>query len=432
MNRHLRIALIGLLIVAMPGTGIWLASPRTAAAVGRTLHLDKALTWVSGTPTTSSESNESFDESWEPVPDAFPPFNAPGSVVVEHSVGETPYPVAVTYTPSQVMRWAYERSPEGRLIESEIQAVMRAIDPKDKDACCAARLIRNVLSEVALARRADDATHAIVAYHKLIAANLAVTKIDEAIAIQDRLIAMSDEAERLELPDGDPLKLRQARLELLDLKSQQRFNGLKLRQELSRLTGRDEAEVALAIMIAPLPEQAPDVVAGEMVATALAQRHDLRAVAVLCRDLNSCNIDAARLLMGIVSPGVGLSLATAAKGLFSCLKDDPSDNDLNARRRQCSQLHESLKTIIRNETLQTVLDVRAVNKRLELMDQRIALTVERLDQTRGAVRLDESPVGSDLLVELELFELQGLRIGLQKDLALAMDNLDHVRSMPLP
>ena len=429
MNRKLRIVLIGLFIIVTPGTGFWLASTRTAEALGRTLKLDRALTWVSSGD-SELRPGESIESEWDREFEVIPSDN--DVVVVESSPPSTAASIAVTYTGPQVMHWAYERSPEAGLIESEVDAVMRGVDPKDKDAVCAACLIRNVLAEVALARRADDAAHAITAYHKLIAATEAMSIADQAITVQDRLIGMSDEAERLELPDGDPLKLRQSRLELLDLKSQQRFNTFKLRQELSRLTGREESEVALAIMVETLPVQAPSIIAGEAVTTALAQRHDLRAVAVLCREMNACNIDAARLLMGVVSPGAGLSLASAAKGLFSCLKDDTSDNDLQSRRRQCKQLYKSLQVVIRNETLQAVLDVRAAGKRLELIDQQITIAGERLDQTRGAIRLDESPAGSDLLIELELKQLQGKRIGIQKDLAVAMDDLDHARSTPLP
>jgi hypothetical protein len=184
-------------------------------------------------------------------------------------------------------------------------------------------------------------------------------------------------------------------------------------------------------MIDSLSIIAPDLVAGLAVETALAQRHDLNAVKVLCRDLRGCNLDAARLLMGIVNPGVGLSIATAAKGLFSCLKEDRSDNDLNARKRQCQQLDESLSVIIRNETLQAVLDVRAAGARLKLIDQQIEIARERLEQTRGAIRIDEAAPGSDLLIKLKIAELVGERIGIQKDLSLAIDDLDHARSMPL-
>lgn len=407
MNRHLRTGWIGVLVLVIPMMAFWIAAPRAAESFLN----QPAHPVSSGMDSLGSEF----------------PMDASSTLATEIP---SSYEV-VTYTGNQVMQWAYDRSPEAGLIESEIDAVMRNVDPKDPDSCCSARLIRDVLTEVALARRADDATHAIVAYHKLVAATEAHAKAEQAIRVQDRLIAMADEAERLELPDGDPLQLRQARLELLDLKSQQRFNTFKLRQELSRLTGRSEAEVATAVMIDALPVMAPDVIAGLAVETAIAQRHDLKAVSVLCRELRSCNLDAARLLMGIVSPGVGLSLATAAKGLFSCLKEDHSDDDMYARKRQCKQLNQSLSVVIRNETLQAVLDVRAAGARLKLIDQQIVIAHERLQHTRGAIRIDEAVPGSDLLIELKIAELEGKRIAIQKDLALAIDDLDHAQSMPL-
>jgi hypothetical protein len=333
----------------------------------------------------------------------------------------------MTYTFDDVTRWASDHSPAANLIESESVAVTRGINTNDPDGCCAARLVQNVMREVALARRSDSVLQAAVAYHKLVAATQAVKMADDAIAAQDKLIALATEAERLGLPYANPLKLRQTRLDLLDLKTEQSFGALKLRQELSRLTGRSESEVATATMSDALPVQAPSIVAGDAVATALTQRHDLRAIQILCRDLNRCNLDAARLLMGTLSPGVGLSLATAATGMLKCFKEDTTENDLNARRCQCQELQDSLQAVIRNETLQAVLDVRSAGARLKLVDEQLQLASERLDETRGKIHIDEATPGSDLVVELEIYQLRGDRLARQKDLAVAIDNLNHAQ-----
>jgi len=408
MNRHSRIVFIVVLVATTPGVMLLLAKSRAAeSTVNR---------WLPGGLTLAN------------------PLSATELVVessAESTVDEKLPPPVISYTVSDVQRWAYARSPEANLIEAEIKAVMRAVDPKDPESCCSALLIRDVLREVALARRADDAMHAAVAYHQLLAAMAASGFVDEALRSQDELISIAEQAERLNLPDGDPLKLQQARVELLDLKSQQRFTELKLRQELSRLTGRDEAEVAIAVMVDSLPTAAPTIVAGQAVQTALAQRHDLKAVTILAARLNTCNLDAARLLMGIVSPGVGLSLATATKGLFSCLKEDHSDDDLGDRRRQANNLVESLRHVIRNETLQAVLDVRAASARLKLIDEQIAIAEDRLDRTEGNIKLANSSPGSDLLIQLQIAELEGQRVGIMKDLALALDELDHARGMAI-
>ncbi|EMI45502.1 hypothetical protein [Rhodopirellula sp. SWK7] len=433
MSKYRRFGLLCLLAMVVPSLGWRYLSPPAAQALG------VPLSWVglSGDGGESDMMSLDLGHSVETLDLAVPHAEVlPSSVEVLGSsighgvVGEVVSGPAM-YTQSQVMKWAYDRSPEAALIEAEVNAVIRGIDPKDPDACCSARLIRNVLREVALARRYDDATHAAVAYHKLIAATEAVAVAEQAIGTADRLISMADQAERLEIPDGDPLKLRQARFDLVALKTEQSFNALKLRQELSRLTGRAEAEVATAVMMDPLPVEARPIVAGEVVATALVQRRDLRAVQVLCRELRSCNIDAARLLMGLVSPGVGMSLATASKGLFQCLKEDRSDDDLNARRRQCSQLCQSLEVVIRNETLQAVLDIRSAAARLKIVDQQLQLAKQRLDETRGRIKIDEETPGTDLALELEIFEIRGNRISLQKDLVLALDDLDHATSAPV-
>ena len=442
MGKTYHFGLLCIVAIVGPSLGWWCSSPRAAQALG------VPLAWVglagdsnSGSPgIISVEPGVPVETIRLSEPDNGMP-RPPGEVLNpsfniipgESNVGESNVVLQpAMYTQNQVMRWAYERSPEARLIEAEIDAVMRGVDPKDPDQCCSARLVRNVLEEVALARRHDDATHAAVAYHKLLAATQAVVFAAEAVATTDRLISMADEAERLEIPDGDPLKLRQTRGKLRGLETEHSFHSLKLRQELSRLTGRSESEVGTAIMTDALPHDAPAIIAGEAVSMALAQRHDLRAVETLCRELGSCNVDAARLLMGIVSPGAGLSLATAAKGLFQCLKDDKSDDDLNARRRQCRQLNDSLKIIIRNETLQAVLDVRSAAARLKLIDEQLNLAAQRHQKTSDRIKIDEAEPGSDLAIELELTELGGNRLQIQKELILALDDLNHAKGKPIP
>lgn len=342
----------------------------------------------------------------------------------DRSVAASPI-ASMTYTYDDITRWASDHSPGANLIESESAAVTRRINTNDPEGCRAARLVQNVLRELALARRSDSVRQAAVTYHKLIAATNAVNMANDAIAVQDKLIAFATEAERLDLTDANPLKLRQTRLDLVDLKTEQSFGALKLRQELSRLTGRSEAEVAAATMSDTLPDHAPSIGAGEAVATALIQRHDLRAIQILCRDLNRDTLDAGRLLMGTLHPGVGLSLATAATGILTCFQEDTSDNDLHARRCQCQRLQESLRAVIRNETLQAVLDVRSAGARLQLVDEQLQLAAERLDETRGRIRIDEATPGSDLVVELEIYQLRGDRLARQMDLAVAIDDFNH-------
>lgn len=414
------------LFVAVLPLGLvgWCVSPHAAQALGM------PLAWANGIHSASMHKASSTDD--DRLTDASR-LNEPDSAEFGASIAQTLVPMsepqvfATTYTLYDVTQWAYDHSPAASLMESEAAAVVRGIDTSDADGCCAAWLIQNVLREVALARRSDSATEAAIAFHKLVAATQAVNVAEEAIVVQDKLIAFAAEAERLDIPDANPLKLRQTRLDLVDIKTEQSFNGLKLRQELSRLTGRSEVEVATAVMVELLPTEAPSIVAGDVVATALLQRHDLRAVQILCKDLKRCNLDAARLLMGAISPGVGLSLATAATGILKCLKEDNTDNDLNARRCQCQELQDSLRGVIRNETLQAVLDVRCAGARLKLVDEQLLLASARLDETRGKIKIDEATPGSDLMVELEIHQLRGNRLALQKDLAIAIDNLNHAQ-----
>lgn len=414
-----------LFVTALPlGLVVWCASPHAAQAIGMPLASADRVHDASTSTTSSLDDSRLAHSSQRIERDTA----ERGAIIDSNLLSMVePQSFSTAYTLHDVTQWAYNHSPAAALIESEASAVVRGIDTSDADGCCAAQLIQNVLREVALARRSDSATEAAIAFHKLVAATQAVILADEAIAVQDKLITLAAEAERLDIPDANPLKLRQTRLDLVDVKTEQSFNGLKLRQELSRLTGRSETEVATAVMADSLPTEAPPIIAGDAVATALVQRNDLRAAQILCRDLKRCNLDAARLLLGTLSPGAGLSLATAATGILKCLKEDNTDNDLNARRCQCQEIQRSLQSVIRNETLQALLDVRSAGARLSIVDEQILLASERLDETRGKIQIDEITPGSDFIVELEIYQLRGDRLTLQKDLAVAIDNLNHAQ-----
>lgn len=443
MIPYRRFGLAFVVTILAPTVACWYASPHAAQALG------VPLAWAGVVSDADALASSTLGSNAPPGGNDAPGGNeAPGINDIAHAIrasalgslepsdlmGITSPPdrsvaaspiASMTYTYDDVTRWASDHSPAANLIESESVAVTRSINTNDPEGCRAARLVQNVLRELALARRSDSVRQAAVTYHKLIAATNAVNMANDAIAVQDKLIAFATEAERLDLPDANPLKLRQTRFDLLDLKTEQSFGALKLRQELSRLTGRSEAEVAAATMSDTLPDHAPSIGASEAVATALIQRHDLRAIQILCRDLNRDNLNAGRLLMGTLHPGVGLSLATAATGMLKCFQEDTSDNDLHARRCQCQRLQESLKAVIRNETLQAVLDVRSADARLQLVDEQLQLAAQRLDDTRGRIHIDEAAPGSDLVVELEIYQLRGDRLARQMDLAVAIDDFNH-------
>ncbi|MEM6980064.1 MAG: hypothetical protein AAF539_10390 [Planctomycetota bacterium] len=340
----------------------------------------------------------------------------------------------IVYELNQVRDWAANYSPEAALLDSESRAVMCNVDPKDEESCCSARLIQSVLCELALGRRADDAFAAAKAYHQLIAATEGQRIAQQALATQMELVAMAETAASLDIRDGDVMKLNQDRIDLVQAELAQSFSIRKLRQELARVTGRDESEAAVARPIDFLPTTAEPIDTGVAVATALAQRHDLRAVANLCQRMNRCNLPAARQLLGAVSPGVGLSLASLSgkKGLFGCLKDDHSDDDLATRRRQCRDLHRSLSRTIRNQVLQAILDVRLAHKKTQLAFERLELAERRFDAASVKLRIEKAMPGTDVIAELELIQMQGEVVKTQLELALAVDTLHNVRNDPIP
>nr|WP_236696103.1 hypothetical protein [Rhodopirellula islandica] len=340
----------------------------------------------------------------------------------------------VSYTRQQVMQWAHQHSPEANMIDQESRSVACGVDCEDEAAVCQLRLIRSVLAEIALGRRADDAADAAKAYDRLVAAQLGKRIAQQGIEVQNRLIDLANEADRLGVPDGNVLQLQQAKLVWQDMEIQQSFATQKLRQELARRTGRPESEVAVAVTVDDLQPAASagSVDAGTSVGTALANRNDLKAVKQLCAGMRTCNLSSARQLIGALSPGAGLAIASATgKSLFSCLSSDSNASDLNCRRQQCSLLQESLAEVVRNETLQAVLDVRLANARLGLIDRQLQWAQERLEETQAAIELDQQPVGSDDLIRLELEKLRGDQLARQLDVSLAITEWKRVQGIVL-
>lgn len=353
------------------------------------------------------------------------------TVVVESLTEPVSAESSISYTRQQVMQWAYQNSPEANMIDQESRAVACGVDCDDDDAVCQLRLIRSVLAEIALGRRSDDAADAAKAYDRLLAAQLGKQIARQGIDVQNRLIDLANEADRLGVPDGNVLQLQQAKLVWQDMEVQQTFATQKLRQELARRTGRPESEVAIAVTIDSL-QSTESVDAGSSVAIALENRNDLKAAKQLCAGMRTCNLSSARQLMGALSPGAGLAIASATgKKLFSCFSPDSNTSDLNCRRQQCSLLRESLSDVIRNETLQSVLDVRLANARLGLIDRQLQWAEERLAETTAAIELDQQPVGSDDLIRLELAKLRGDQLARQLDVSLAITEWKRVQGIVL-
>lgn len=349
----------------------------------------------------------------------------------------TDQPVGVGYSLNQVRQWAADHSPEGNLLDSEAKAIRCNVDPHDEESRCSAALMSSVLTELALGRRADDAELAAKAYHQWIAATEGLAVARAALVTHDELVSLAEKAEELEIPDGDVLKLRQEHFVLLDAETQQRFAIPKLRQELSRLTGRPESEAATAFPIENLPESAAPIDASTAVVAAIAQRHDLRAIGNLCQKMNTCSLPAARQLLAAINPGVGLSLAAAAGGgggggLLGCLKKDDDTQDLAARKRQCVEIRESLEGQIRNETLQAVLDIRLAAARVEIAIAQWDVARTRVADAKDRIGIAQAPPGTDLVIELEAARLRGEVIRRKLDLALAIDELAHVQNEPIP
>ncbi len=404
----------------------WIATASFALVAMLTLAVDGNVSAVGRLPTLTAVEVDELPA----LPAVEPTNSLPQSV---ESAAETLIelipPVAAAgavYRVDQVARWALEASPGAAALRGEAASLRTAADRQDNDARCAADLAADVLELLAQNVADADATSAATVYWQLVGAGQARVLLAEATATQRDLLELAEAAERLSLPDGDSSEIRDGLLELEDRDVEKRFESLKLRQRLAQLTLRPESEVATAVTIDPLPVAGQPIDTAATLAAALAGRRDLRAVSELCRRISVQTLPATRTLLGQVSPGLGLMLASGGGGgLLAKLHDDDErqSREASARRRQACGARDDLAAAIRHETLQAVLDVRAAAGRLAIADRRVELAGESVAVAMREVKVDRQPPGSDLIAQLSEIERRGDQLRRRVELATAMVTL---------
>jgi hypothetical protein len=136
--------------------------------------------------------------------------------------------------------------------------------------------------------------------------------------------------------------------------------------------------------------------------------------------MNESSLPAARSLLGVLQPGLGLSVPPAARRtLLAGMHHAPEAPDLACRRQQCRSLRDKLRNTIADEVAAAELDLRQADRRIGLAKRQTSLAERDVSEAETAVRLDRSPPGSELLARLELIRLQAEAIDRRVELALA-------------
>jgi hypothetical protein len=324
------------------------------------------------------------------------------------------------WSADRVQQWAVDRSPAAQVLDSERAAAGTTIDRDDPKQCAQAHLKQQVLADFARHERNRAAADALEVYCRIVGLARQRQFLVEATAVIDRLIAMADEADLLDIGKEDPNDLRRNRLGVEDKILQLDSGVAKLRIQLAQLTGQSIDSASQAILITPMLIDSTVPLAEDAVAVALSRRADLRALQTLSQRLDANTLPAARDLLAAQNPGLGMVTKFATRMALPCLSGpDLSNNDLRLRRQQCYQLAEARSEQIEFEVRRGLVDLSSARGRGELAGLRSHLASQSIEQRSTAIELDRAPPGSDLLVTLEMLTAQGDQTQNQIDEAVA-------------
>lgn len=335
---------------------------------------------------------------------------------------------AVTWNAAQVRDWAVANAALAGAMEAERRSIGAGFDRDDQAQCKQAGLQQMVLAQLAERDRTRAAADALRTYFQIVAIEQQTETLRDSDGVLRTLLALAKKAEELELPDGDINKLEQQRLELRSKQVDARYGLKKLRIKLANLTGQPASVAATAILIDPIPPQPPEVTREVAIASALANRRDLRAIECVCPRISEDTLPAARSLLGLLQPGAGLAVAVAFKSTLFC-QGDEAGQDLCARREQCRKLAQTRREQIRTEVHVAYLERRAAIERLNLARERLEFAQTAADEAAKAVELEQQPAGTDLLAVLNLMETEADVLTRLRELADAEIDLLEARGL---
>ena len=329
-----------------------------------------------------------------------------------------------SWTADQVRGWAVKHSPIANMLEAERHALGRGLSSLDSKRAAQVGLAQAVLREAALEERNQSGGAALSAYYQIIGLQFQHSLLRQAEQELSALLKFAEQAEALALPQGDASDLRRRQLVIQDRKIQVEHGLLKLRYQLARLTGQSDEITSAAVLCDPLELQRIEIEREAAIEQAAAQRGMLRAARTLCRCMNEDSLPAARSLLGVLQPGLGISLSEPAHGLGKkirslCKLDCQQDSDLSWRRQQCRQLEAESYNVVSDQVIQARLDLEQALARRELADATAKLVREAVDKRASEVELGQAAVGSDRLDKLVSLQADGDAIQRLVDIAVA-------------
>lgn len=332
-----------------------------------------------------------------------------------------------TWSVDQVRQWATEHAAVANMLDAERRAATCGLDRDNARPCAQAGMVQGVLAALARHDRNQSAGEAMTVYYQIVGLETQLTLLDQAHAELSSLVAAAEAAERLELPDGDPIELRRRRSEIEDRRLQARYGVKKLRTQLARLTGQSRQLANAAELTASLTDEVTQIAPDAAVEQAWDKRDDLQAVRILCRCMSEDSLPAARALMGVVQPGLGLSLLASSKCLLPGWGDDVAD--LGCRRSQCRQLLQATRDNIEDQVILAELDVRQAVERRANAEANAALVEQHAKLQAKAEQLEQAAPGSHSLAKLISLEAQGEAVQRRIDLAVAEIKFRQSRGM---
>ncbi len=336
-----------------------------------------------------------------------------------------------TWTAQQVRDWAAAKSSTANLLDAESCAVSSNSDREDAAECNQIRLLQSVQRPLAAHQRNVSAAEALRVYYRIVGIERQRGILAPATEILDELIDLAERAEELGLPDGDPNALRRQQLELRIRDTEAEFGVKQLRVQLAQLTGRPRHEALEAELVDPLQVPSRLQEPQDAAADAVANRQDLQAIEILCRQINSLTLPAVRQLLAGLQPGLGMLAAAATEkiSLLSLHGSKPDSGDLACRRRQCLLLQQERRSQIESEAYVAALDLSGLAARVELADQRVVLAQTAYQESERAVELDQLPLGSDKQRQLDWLKIRGEYVQLLMDTVFADVQLRKVRGV---
>lgn len=341
------------------------------------------------------------------------------------------------WTIHEVAMWASAHSTAANLFVSERRALSNGLDHDDEKRSAQVGLSQAILRALGRHDRHESAAEAAKLPLRINGLQEQIRLLNQARSAVGDLTSLAKKAEELELADGDPLQFLQQSLALDDQTTQASFGIRKLRRDLARRTGKprelaDSATLSNQLDQWSNPNPADWLPAGPddidtAIAIAFANRADLEAVETLCRCMSIDSLPAARSMMAVLQPGLGL--ATSGGSKLAALHDlnllhglgekELLERELACRRAQCRSLQQSARDAIEDQIGIASLDILEARQRLS-----IAIAAQSLAQTQlvtqiSAVEIEKAAPGSDRTTELELLKRKGVTVERQVDLATA-------------